>query len=349
MYAILRFVLFLLPAEWAHQLCLSFLSVLPLGVLTGMQRTTPLQPCEQMGLKFSNPVGLAAGLDKDGEAIDAWLALGFGFVEVGTVTPNAQLGNPKPRLFRIPEAEALINRMGFNNRGVDNLVSNLKRRRLPGIVGVNIGKNKDTPLDQALEDYQYCFDKVYPFADYVTVNLSSPNTPGLRELQQGQYLENLVSALKAQQQTLAQRHKRYVPLLIKIAPDLSDEELREMVDCFIRHQIDGVVATNTTLDHSVVTDFENGSEAGGLSGNPLKKLSNNILAKLKVYSQDRFLIVGVGGIFSAEDAKEKKAMGADLVQLYTGLIYRGPGLIREVVGYFTGAKMRDDGVGSNVG
>ncbi|HYF98173.1 MAG TPA: dihydroorotate dehydrogenase (quinone), partial [Coxiellaceae bacterium] len=262
MYSLLRKVFFRMDPEQSHRLALWLLSM-P-GAAQIIQYFRPklaVKPVKLWGLNFPNPVGLAAGLDKDGECIDAWFALGFGFVELGTVTPKAQAGNPKPRLFRITKASAIINRMGFNNQGVDHLVEKLKQRRLPGIVGVNIGKNKDTPLEQALEDYQHCFGKVYEYADYVTINISSPNTPGLRELQSEHYLNELLAGLKAQQLQLVQKTQRHVPLLVKIAPDLNDEELYVLLDALLRHQIDGVIATNTTLDRRLVTQYKESSES----------------------------------------------------------------------------------------
>lgn len=332
MYSLLKPLLFRLNPEVAHRLSLKLLRYgLPLFWAKKMQNSVPSAPCSQWGLHFPNPVGLAAGLDKDGECIDAWLALGFGFVEVGTVTPKPQPGNPRPRLFRLEAEQALINRMGFNNKGVDHLVTRLKQRKLEGIVGVNIGKNKETPLVQAVEDYRYCLEKVYPLADYITLNISSPNTPGLRELQQQQYLEDLLKALKTRQAQLARQHQRLVPLLVKISPDLSPEELYALADLLLRYEIEGVIATNTTLDRTGVRGSKYSTEQGGLSGKPLALKSTVMIKLLHEYCGSRLPIVGVGGILSAQDAQEKFKAGVSLVQLYTGFIYRGPELIREIV------------------
>lgn len=332
MYSLIKKVLFSLDPELSHRFSLGLLRpAFSSKLLSAFASNVPSKPLQLLGLNFPNAVGLAAGLDKDGECIDAWFTLGFGFVELGTVTPRPQPGNPKPRLFRLVEAEALINRMGFNNQGVDHLVQNLKRRRLAGIVGVNIGKNKDTPLEKAIDDYRYCLEKVYPLADYVTLNISSPNTPGLRELQSEQYLNDLLSQLKEQQARLMQTHQHKVPLLVKIAPDLSDAELYSLADSLMKYEMEGVIATNTTLDRSAVSQFKESAEAGGLSGKPLFSKSTQVVEKLHTQCGPKLPIVGVGGIFSKEDAALKFSAGASLVQLYTGFIYRGPELIREIV------------------
>lgn len=286
-----------------------------------------------MGLTFPNPVGLAAGLDKDGAYIDGLAALGFGFIEIGTVTPRAQPGNPKPRMFRLPEAQALINRMGFNNGGVDAFARNVQASRFyqeqRGILGLNIGKNADTPIERATDDYLYCLDKVYPYAAYVTVNISSPNTKNLRQLQQASEIDALLSALKMAQSQLADKHGRYVPLVLKIAPDLDDEQIDTIASALLRHHIDGVIATNTTITRDAVQGLTHANETGGLSGAPVRDLSTRVVRALHQVLQGEIPIIGVGGILSGSDASEKMAAGASLVQLYTGLIYRGPALVGE--------------------
>ncbi len=286
-----------------------------------------------MGLTFPNPVGLAAGLDKDGAYIDGLAALGFGFIEIGTVTPRAQPGNPKPRMFRLPEAQALINRMGFNNGGVDAFVRNVQASRFyqerRGILGLNIGKNADTPIERATDDYLYCLDKVYPYAAYVTVNISSPNTKNLRQLQQASEIDALLSALKMAQSQLADKHGRYVPLVLKIAPDLDDEQIDTIASALLRNHIDGVIATNTTITREAVQGLTHANETGGLSGAPVRDLSTRVIRSLHQVLQGEIPIIGVGGILNGVDAHEKMAAGASLVQLYTGLIYRGPALVGE--------------------
>ena len=284
-----------------------------------------------MGLEFPNPVGLAAGLDKNGDYIDPMMALGFGFVEIGTITPRPQPGNPKPRLFRLPEHEAIINRMGFNNLGLDHLVRQVCQRRRKGILGINIGKNIDTPVERAVDDYLLCMDKVYAHADYITVNISSPNTPGLRSLQFGDEFNSLLETLKARQGALADQHSRYVPLAVKIAPDMSDEELRQLGELLARHGIDGVIATNTTISRQAVSDSPFAEEAGGLSGAPVRERSTQVVKVLSELLGDALPVIAVGGILSAADAVEKIDAGAALVQVYTGFIYSGPGLVREAV------------------
>jgi dihydroorotate dehydrogenase len=284
-----------------------------------------------MGLDFPHPVGLAAGLDKDGECINAWEALGFGFIEVGTVTPRPQPGNPKPRMFRLPQAQALINRMGFNNRGVDFLVAQVRRARFPGVLGINIGKNADTPVERASDDYLIGLRKVYPWASYVTVNISSPNTPSLRDLQYGEALDRLLAALKEEQQRLADVHDRYVPLAIKIAPDLADADLRTVGQALLRQGMDAVIATNTTFSRAGVESLPHAGETGGLSGAPLMARSTEVVRQLAEILEGRLPIIAVGGILCGADAVAKMAAGASLVQIYTGFIYRGPELIREAV------------------
>ncbi|MCB1776472.1 MAG: quinone-dependent dihydroorotate dehydrogenase [Candidatus Competibacteraceae bacterium] len=291
----------------------------------------PVAPVQVMGLRFPNPVGLAAGLDKNGECIRAWETLGFGFIEIGTVTPRPQPGNPKPRMFRLPKAQALINRMGFNNQGVDYLVEQTRRADFKGVLGINIGKNTDTPVAQATEDYLLGLRKVYPWASYVTVNISSPNTPGLRDLQYGEALNQLLVALKAEQQRLADRYGRYVPLAIKIAPDLTDTDLVTVGEALLRYGLDAVIATNTTFSRAGVEHLPHAGETGGLSGAPLMTRSTEIVRRLANILQGELPIIAAGGILSGADAAAKIAAGASLIQLYTGLIYRGPVLIRESV------------------
>lgn len=333
MYSLARPFLFSLDAERAHGLGLS---ALDLAYRTG---TTPLlaariapMPSTAFGLTFPNPVGLAAGLDKNGEHIDALFALGFGFVEIGTITPRPQAGNPQPRLFRLPEHNAIINRMGFNNAGVDALVRNVERaRNRRGLLGINIGKNKDTPNEQAVDDYIACLDKVYPLADYITVNISSPNTAGLRELQEETALRQLVSQLRDRQEDLAARHGRRVPMLVKVAPDLSDRDIDAAARVLGELQVDGVIATNTTIDHSKVAGDPLANEAGGLSGAPVLEQSTLVLRRLRSRLPESVPLVGVGGILSGADAVAKMAAGAALVQCYSGLIFRGPALVSECV------------------
>jgi dihydroorotate dehydrogenase len=286
-----------------------------------------------MGITFPNPVGLAAGLDKDGAYIDGLASLGFGSIEVGTVTPRAQPGNPKPRMFRLPQAQAIINRIGFNNGGVDAFVANVQASRFyqdkHGVLGLNIGKNADTPIERAADDYLHCLERVYRFASYVTVNISSPNTKNLRQLQDASELDALLALLKDAQQRLADKHKRYVPLALKIAPDMDGDQIKNVAGALLRHKIDGVIATNTTITRDAVAGMVHAEEAGGLSGAPVFELSNKVIRGLKAELGDAIPIIGVGGILSGADAQAKIDAGAQLVQLYSGLIYRGPALIRE--------------------
>ena len=286
-----------------------------------------------MGLRFPNPVGLAAGLDKDGACIDGLAALGFGFVEVGTVTPRPQPGNPKPRMFRLVPEQALINRLGFNNRGVEHLLRQLEKSRFArdanSILGINIGKNFDTSLAKAHEDYLACMRKVYAWASYITINISSPNTEGLRDLQGQDPLNHLLDLLKKEQTRLADEHGKYVPLAVKIAPDLEPEALREIAGIVLRHEMDAVIATNTTIQRSAVADSPHASEKGGLSGAPLLSASNVAIQTMAEALNGALPIIGVGGIMSGADAQAKIDAGAELVQIYTGLIYRGPGLVAE--------------------
>ncbi|MDD2702356.1 MAG: quinone-dependent dihydroorotate dehydrogenase, partial [Sideroxydans sp.] len=282
-----------------------------------------------MGLTFPNPVGLAAGLDKNGEVIDALASFGFGFIEIGTVTPRAQPGNPKPRMFRIPEAQGVINRMGFNNNGVDALIENVKRAKFKGVLGINIGKNADTPIEKAAEDYLIGLRKVYAHASYVAVNISSPNTKNLRQLQGGDELDALLEQLKAEQERLAQLHGKYVPLAVKIAPDLDSEQIKQIAALLIKHKIDGVIATNTTLSREGVEGLPHGGETGGLSGAPVREKSTAVIRQLAAELNGALPIIGVGGILKGSDAVEKMQAGAALVQVYSGLVYRGQELVTE--------------------
>ena len=339
MYALLRNALFLLPPEMSHDVALKSLDYARrLKVLDFLYSAPDNCPIKAMGLEFPNPVGIAAGLDKNGDYIDSLGELGFGFVEIGTVTPRPQLGNPQPRLFRLPEYEAIINRMGFNNLGVDYLIEQVKRRRFEGILGINIGKNIDTPVALAVDDYLICMDKVYAHADYITVNISSPNTPGLRDLQFGDELDTLLRKLTARQQSLANSSGRYVPLAVKIAPDMNTAELRQVGDLLVKHNIDGVIATNTTISREGIGGSSLSSEAGGLSGTPLRSQSTQVVRTLAQHLAGELPIIAVGGVFSGTDALEKIQAGASLVQIYTGFIYRGPGLVRSIVQTLAGSK-----------
>ena len=331
LYALMKPLLFSLPPEIAHHVSLSGLQIASKLHLSALFLAKSVQtPTTVMGLTFPNQVGLGAGLDKNGEYIAGLANLGFGFIEVGTITPRPQAGNPSPRLFRLPQAQALINRMGFNNHGVDVLINNVKKTTFDGILGINIGKNFDTPLENAHQDYLICLEKVYPYADYITVNLSSPNTKGLRELQHGQALEQLLNVLKNRQQQLADEHGKYVPLVIKIAPDLSGDEIQSIGQSLLKYKIDGVIATNTTNDHREVSDLPDGQQQGGLSGAPLFTQSTAVLTTLTKTLQGQIPIIGVGGISQASHAKAKLTAGASLVQVYTGLIYQGPALIQQL-------------------
>lgn len=333
LYALARPLLFSLDAETAHNLTLAGLkraSALGAGIAIPRPRADPRQV---MGISFPNPVGLAAGLDKDGAYIDGLATLGFGFIEIGTVTPRAQPGNPKPRMFRLPQANAIINRMGFNNGGADAFVANVRASRYfqekQGVLGLNIGKNADTPMERAADDYVSCLEKVYPYASYVTVNISSPNTKNLRQLQDSAELGALLSRLKSTQERLADQQGRYVPLVIKIAPDIDDEQIKTIADSLLHYQMDGVIATNTTTNRDAVKNLPHAEEAGGLSGAPMFELSNSVVRKMKTELGEEIPIIGVGGIFSGADAQTKVDCGASLIQLYSGLIYRGTALIRE--------------------
>tara|TARA_R110001592_G_scaffold52649_8_gene161281 strand:+ start:10749 stop:11771 length:1023 start_codon:yes stop_codon:yes gene_type:complete len=331
-YSVLRNLLFRLSPETSHDLSLDWMSAAHrLKLLTPFVHAIPNAPCKVMGIHFPNRVGLAAGLDKNADHMDALAALGFGFIEVGTVTPRPQPGNPKPRLFRLADEKAIINRMGFNNKGIDYLIERVKKSHFSGPIGINIGKNVDTPVDKANSDYLYGLRAAYPHATYITVNVSSPNTPGLRSLQFGDSLNSLLDALKEQQALLAKQFGRYVPLVIKIAPDMTDEEIVLVGESLMARDLDGVIAGNTTLDRESVQSSPFSSEAGGLSGAPLTQKSTHVIKQLKSVLGESLPIIGVGGIMSGEHAAEKIAAGASLVQLYTGFIYQGPKLIRECV------------------
>jgi len=332
-YSLARPFLFGADAERAHGLGLKALELAHAsGTIALLARRSAPLPTRVLGLTFPNPVGLAAGLDKNGAHIDALLALGFGFVEVGTVTPRPQPGNPKPRMFRLPAAQAVINRLGFNNDGVDVLVRNVERaQRKGGLLGINIGKNKDTANEDAASDYLYCLERVYPLADYVTVNISSPNTAGLRELQEEQALRRLVGTLREAQERLAAQHGKRVPVLVKIAPDLSDNDIDAAARVLSDLAVDGVIATNTTVDRARVEGLPHAQEAGGLSGAPLMDQATFVLRRLRARLPESIPLVGVGGILSGADAVAKMAAGAVLVQCYTGLVYRGPELVAECV------------------
>ena len=330
-YGLWRRLLFCLSPEKSHAvalICLRFFYRPWLVKLS--RRRMPKHPVSLFGLEFPNRIGLAAGLDKNGDYIDALFGLGFGFIEVGALTPRAQPGNPPPRLFRLPAAKALINRLGFNNKGVDYAVQRLKKRKVAGIVGVNLGKNLSTPLDKAVEDYCFCFEKVYPYADYLTVNISSPNTPKLRELHTEFHLHGLLKQLKATQQRLQGEYQRHVPLLLKISPDLLATEVEEVAHIALNHQIEGLVAVNTTFNRQAVKDLPQADEEGGLSGQPLLPLTLRTVSGLYSIVGDRIPIIAVGGIMCGDDAAALFAAGASLLQVYTGLIYQGPALLRSI-------------------
>ncbi|MDP7592711.1 MAG: quinone-dependent dihydroorotate dehydrogenase [Litorilituus sp.] len=331
-YSAIRKVLFQFDAETIHELTIKGLKntgTTPISCFYKQSVTN--KPVKVMGIDFPNPVGLAAGLDKNGECVDAFSAMGFGFIEVGTVTPRPQPGNDKPRIFRLPKANAVINRMGFNNKGVDYLVSQVRSAKFKGVLGINIGKNKDTPEENAKDDYIHCMRKVYDFATYITVNISSPNTPGLRSLQYGDALNDLLSALKAEQTNLAEQYGKYVPIAVKIAPDLNEDEVNSIALCLINNDIDGVIATNTTLSREGVEGLKHSAEQGGLSGAPVKDKSTTVIKFLSKALENKLPIIGVGGIASSKDANEKLAAGASLVQVYTGFIYQGPPLVKDIV------------------
>ncbi len=330
MYRLFRPALFRLDPETAHHLTLAGLNAAySLGLSRIVSPRPPDDPRTVMGLNFPNPVGLAAGLDKNGDCINGLAALGFGFIEIGTVTPLPQPGNPKPRLFRLPQANAIINRMGFNNHGVNKLIENVRHAKYQGILGINIGKNAATPIEKAADDYLICLRKVYAFASYITVNISSPNTRNLRQLQDEDALNDLLIQLKAEQKKLADTHGKYVPIALKIAPDLETEQIVQIARLLMQHRIDGVIATNTTLSREGVANLPHGTETGGLSGSPVRDKSTAVIRQLAAELKGALPIIGVGGILSGADAAEKITAGASLVQIYSGLVYRGPALISE--------------------
>jgi dihydroorotate dehydrogenase len=332
MYKLAREMLFKLSPETAHELSVDLLGAAGrLGLVNCLSKAPKRFPVQVMGLQFDNPVGLAAGLDKNGDAIDGLSQLGFGFIEIGTVTPRAQPGNPKPRLFRLPQAEAVINRMGFNNHGVEHLLERVRAARYAGVLGINIGKNVDTPVERAVDDYLICLDKVYAHASYVTVNVSSPNTPGLRSLQFGDSLKSLLESLRKRREQLAQAHGRRVPLAIKIAPDMNDEEAAQVAAALLETEMDAVIACNTTLSRQGVENLPYANEAGGLSGAPVRDKSTHMVRVLASELGTRLPIIAAGGITEGQHAAQKIEAGASLVQLYSGFIYKGPMLIREAV------------------
>ena len=332
MYSLARELLFKLSPETSHELSIDLIGAGGRLGLNGLLTQAPRSlPVKVMGLEFANPVGLAAGLDKNGDAIDGFAQLGFGFVEIGTVTPRPQPGNPKPRIFRLPQATAIINRMGFNNHGVDHLIARVKAAKYKGVLGINIGKNFDTPVERAVDDYLICLDKVYTAASYITVNVSSPNTPGLRSLQFGDSLKQLLDALAVRREQLAATHGKRVPLAIKIAPDMSDEETALVAAALMESGMDAVIATNTTLGRDGVEGLPYGGEAGGLSGAPVLEKSTHIVKVLAGELGGKLPIIAAGGITEGRHAAEKIAAGARLVQIYSGFIYKGPALVREAV------------------
>jgi len=334
MYSLIKKCLFALEPEQSHYAALQSLQFAYQTGLSKLLFNTPDNPRQVMGLTFPNPVGLAAGLDKNADYIDALAALGFGFIEVGTVTPKPQDGNPKPRLFRLTEQEAIINRMGFNNKGVEHVVQQLEKTHYRGILGINIGKNRDTALEHAIDDYLLCFRALWPFASYITVNISSPNTTGLRDLQQGELLQQLLAALKKEQHLVAGTHKKYVPLVVKIAPDLTSDQVNEIAAVLLAQQIDGVIATNTTLARTGVEDVEYGKESGGLSGKPLGERSTSIIKELNMALEGRIPVIASGGVMDEQSAQEKIKAGAALLQVYTGFIYQGPAIITNLTALF---------------
>jgi len=335
MYKILQKLLFLLPPETAHHFSLKSISFLNhIGILKLIKPKSVTKDIEVMGIKFPNRIGLAAGLDKDGEYIQALSNLGFGFIEIGTVTPRPQPGNPAPRLFRLPKANAIINRMGFNNKGIDYLtdnVANTRKSGFTGIIGINIGKNIDTAVDDATEDYLIGLRNAYRYADYITINISSPNTPGLRSLQYGNELDKLLSAIKKEQLSLVASQKKYVPIAVKVAPDLSGDEINDIAKTLLNIGIDCLIATNTTLSRDAVIGMKHGEEQGGLSGAPVREMSTAVIKQFHEILKDEIPIIGVGGISSAQDVQDKLDAGAVLVQVYSGLIYEGPTLVRSCV------------------
>ncbi|MDO3666114.1 quinone-dependent dihydroorotate dehydrogenase [Acinetobacter higginsii] len=333
LYSLARPLLFTLAPERAHELTLSMLD--KAHKIGFMHQKVAAKPVTCMGIEFPNPVGLAAGLDKNGAHIDALAALGFGFIEIGTITPRPQAGNPQPRLFRIPQAKAIINRMGFNNDGVDKLIENVKASKFKGVLGINIGKNADTPVEDAVSDYLICLEKVYNYASYITVNISSPNTKNLRSLQSGDALTELLQTLKDRQLELADQYNHYVPLVLKVAPDLTSEDIQFIAAQLLQFKIDGLIVTNTTLGRDGVENLPNGNEAGGLSGAPVFEKSTECLAQFAEVLAGQIPLIGVGGILAGEQAIAKQQAGASLVQVYSGLIYTGPTLVKDCVNAMT--------------
>ncbi|WP_273402488.1 quinone-dependent dihydroorotate dehydrogenase [Actinobacillus porcinus] len=335
LYPLIKKGIFALEPETAHDLAIHALKMAGYPVVNQLLKT--LLACPKgsektvMGVKFKNPIGLAAGADKNAEAIDGFGAMGFGFIEVGTVTPLAQDGNAKPRQFRIIEAEGIINRNGFNNNGIDYLIENVKKARFDGTLGINIGKNKITPIEHGKDDYIFCLNKAYNYADYITVNISSPNTPDLRTLQYGDALDDLLKGIKERQKILADQYNKYVPIAVKIAPDLTEAELVQIADTLQRHKMDGVIATNTTISRDTVAGLTNSNEIGGLSGKPLQQKSTEIIRRLHQELKGSIPIIGSGGIDGVQNAQEKMAVGAELLQVYSGLIYHGPALVKQLV------------------
>ena len=330
-YKVAQKFMFQMEPEMAHNLAMTSLKMTGNNVLNCFykQNIEPA-PVTCMGVTFPNPVGLAAGMDKDGEALDGFHAMGFGHIEVGTVTPRPQPGNDQPRCFRIKPAKAIINRMGFNNKGVDNLINNIMAKKSNILIGVNIGKNRDTPIEQGKDDYLSCMDKIYQHSAYIAANISSPNTPGLRALQYGELLEELLDSIKVRQLELANKYDKYVPIALKIAPDLNSDEIKQIAEALIKYKFDGAIATNTTLTRTGVNGLLNANETGGLSGKPLNTLSTKIIKQLAGHLKNQIPIIGVGGINSAADAMDKMDAGAQMVQIYSGFIYQGPQLIKEI-------------------
>ena len=338
MYDLFRPLIFKLAPETAHGLTLkSLVCAERIGLLPNVNPRT--SPTTLMGLHLPNPVGLAAGLDKNGEYIDGLAALGFGFIEIGTVTPRPQSGNPKPRLFRVPEHFAVINRMGFNNDGIDRLIANVQRAKYRGVLGINIGKNADTPMENAADDYLIGLEKAYPFASYITINISSPNTKNLRALQGGDELSRLLETLKNRQSSLHAEHGRYVPLAVKIAPDLDEAQIADIAHVAEQTQIDGIIATNTTIDKSSLGAHPLAQKAGGLSGAPVREPSNRVLQALAETLNGKIPVIGAGGILSGADAVRKMQLGAQAVQLYSGMVYRGPKLVEECLQHIRAASL----------
>lgn len=333
LYSLARPLLFTLAPERAHELTLSMLGKAQKFGL--MHQKVPAKPVTCMGIEFPNPVGLAAGLDKNGAHIDALAALGFGFIEIGTITPRPQEGNPQPRLFRIPQAKAIINRMGFNNDGVDQLIENVKAANFKGVLGINIGKNADTPVEDAVSDYLICLEKVYNYASYITVNISSPNTKNLRSLQSGDALTELLKTLKDRQLELSQQYNHYVPLVLKVAPDLTPEDIDFIAAQLLKFKIDGLIVTNTTLGREGVENLPHGEESGGLSGAPVFEKSTECLRQFSTVLKGQIPLIGVGGILSGDQAVAKQQAGASLIQIYSGLIYTGPVLVKDCVNAMT--------------